>query len=428
MLNIFYDSYRILTRVYGEKAYLKQAIKSETIEPINRGAVIKICYGVLDEDISLTYYISRLCDKNPKLPVRIILKISLYNIIYLNKAPYAVTDSAVELLKKLGKSGASGFLNAVLRKFVRERENIGLPSGNDIAAVSIRCSYPEFLARELIADYGEETAEKIMGFRDPHTFLRFNTDEEGKKYLSEKGLSYEKLPFKGSFALKNFVRDDKFFEGLYTYQSVGSVAIADVISGGCELLDCCASPGGKSVLLSQKFEKVVSCDVHPHRVELIKDYCARMNVSNVMALVKDATEFCEDFNKKFDAVLCDCPCSGTGVIAENPDIKLNRENSSIEELCALQLKILKNCFKYVKEGGFLYYSTCSVLSRENDGMVQAFLHALNAENSDSRAETVKIDSPLTHIKTKFGLQFLPEISAGAGFYVCKIKKTPVDKK
>lgn len=426
MLNIFYDSYRILTRVYGEKTYLKQAIKSEIIEPINRGAVIKICYGVLDEDICLAYYISRLCDKNPKLPVRIILKISLYNIIYLNKAPYAVTDSAVELLKKLGKSGASGFLNAVLRKFVREREKILLPSGCDVSAISIRCSYPEFLARELINDYGAETAEKIMGVRDPRTFLRFSSDEEGEKYLGEKGLSYEKLPFKGSFALKNFVRDDKFFEGLYTYQSVGSVAIADAVSGGGKLLDCCAAPGGKSVLLSDKFETVVSCDVHPHRVELIKDYCARMNVSNVTAYVKDATEFCEDFYENFDAVLCDCPCSGTGVIAENPDIKLNREYSSIEELCDLQLKIIKNCFKYVKKGGFLYYSTCSVLSRENDGVISAFFNAFGGKNSDMRAEIVKIDSPLGHIKTDFGLQFLPDISAGAGFYVCKIKKVPTE--
>ena len=464
MVNIFYDSYRILNKVYGEKAFLKQAIKSEIIEPINRAAVIKICYGVLDEDIALGYYVSLLCDKNPKLPVRIILKISLYNIIYLNKAPYAVTNSAVELLKKLGKGGASGFLNAVLRKFVSSRDKFALPCGNDVKSVAIRYSYPEFLVKELINDYGVKTAEQIMGFKNPRTFLRFNTDEDGEKYLTEKGLGYEKLPFKGSFALKNFVRDDKFFDGLYTFQSVGSVAVAETVGSGENLLDCCAAPGGKSVLLSQKFKSVTACDIHPHRVELIKDYCARMNAANVTAVQKDATEFCEEFYEKFDAVLCDCPCSGTGVIPENPDIKLNRESDSINELCDLQVKILKNCFKYVKKGGYLYYSTCSVLRRENDGSVLKFLSEINGthpeksgakpeinygenalnesaqnknaqngsakrdesaqrnKNLQKRAEIKQITSPLNHVKTECGLQFLPQISAGAGFYVCKILK------
>lgn len=433
MVNTFYDSYRILTKVYGEKAFLKQAIKGEVIEPINRAAVIKICYGVLDEDIALAYYISRLCDKNPKLPVRIILKISLYNIVYLNKAPYAVTNAAVELLKKLGKGGASGFLNAVLRKFVSRREQIKLPSGDDVKSIAVRCSYPEFLAEKLISDYGEITAEQVMSFRSHKTFLRFGSYEEGEKYLSERNSEYEKLPFNGSFALKNFVRDDRFFEGLYTFQSVGSVAIADVVDGGDNLLDCCAAPGGKSVLLSQKFKSVTACDVHPHRVELIKDYAARMHAENVVAITKDATEFCPDFYEKFDAVLCDCPCSGTGVIPENPDIKLNRESGDLNALCSLQLKILKNCFKYVKKGGFLYYSTCSVLSCENDGSVKEFLSEIEKENSvaadataaDSSDETAviqQISSPLNCIKTKFGLQFLPPISAGAGFYVCKILK------
>ena len=191
-----------------------------------------------------------------------------------------------------------------------------------------------------------------------------------------------------------------------------------------------------------------------------------MNAANVTAVQKDATEFCEEFYEKFDAVLCDCPCSGTGVIPENPDIKLNRENDSINELCDLQVKILKNCFKYVKKGGYLYYSTCSVLRRENDGSVLKFLSEINGDaqtekngakseinggenaqnenaqnggarinesarrnesaqknkNSQKRAEIKQITSPLNHVKTGFGLQFLPQISAGAGFYVCKILK------
>lgn len=416
MINTFYDSYRILSHVYGEGAFLKQAIKGEIIEPINRAAVIKICYGVLDEDVTLSYYVSLLCDKNPKLPVRIILKIALYCIAYLNKAPYAVTNSAVELLKKLGKGGASGFLNAALRRFSSRRGEFSLPEGDSDFALSVRYSYPEFLVAELKKDYDLQSAKNIMEYRNSSTVLRFNNEEEGEKYLNKRGSEYEKLPFYGCFRLKNFVRDEKFEEGLYTYQSIGSVAICDVVLGGGSLLDCCAAPGGKSVLLSEKFKSVTACDVHEHRVKLIEQYAERMNAENVTARLVDATAKTKEFSCAFEAVLCDVPCSGSGVICENPDMKINRDYSSLEGLNDLQLKIIKNCFNYVKNGGYLYYSTCSVLNRENDGVIEKFL--LSAKN----AEVEQISSPLTHEKTKYGLQFLPNISSGAGFYVCKIKK------
>ncbi len=417
MINTFYDSYRILTRVYGEGSFLKQAIKSETIEPLNRSAVIKICYGVLDEDITLSYYISLLCDKNPKLPVRIILKIALYCIVYLNKAPYAVTDSAVELLKKLGKGGASGFLNAALRRFASSREKFVLPDGDDDKSLSVKYSYPEFLIKELKNDYGLNAAKKIAEYRNSQTFLRFSSQESGENYLNERGLEYKKTPLKGCFSLKNFVRDYKFSEGAYTYQSIGSVAICAAIEGGESLLDCCAAPGGKSVLLSEKFKSVTSCDVYPHRVKLIEQYAERMNVENISAREADATKKIDEFVRAFDVVLCDVPCSGSGVMCENPDMKINRDYSSIAELNDLQLKIIKNCFNYVKSGGELYYSTCSVLRRENDGIIEKFV------GDEKNAEIAEINSPLMHEKTKYGLQFLPHISEGAGFYICKIKKT-----
>ena len=182
-------------------------------------------------------------------------------------------------------------------------------------------------------------------------------------------------------------------------------------------MDACAAPGGKSVLLSKKFKEITACELHPHRVELIKSYCARMGANNVTAVQTDSSVFNTEYENAFDAVLCDAPCSGTGVINENPDIKLFRRESDIAGLAEIQLKILENSARYVKVGGTLYYSTCSVLPEENDSTAYNFLklHPEYALNIPS--------SPLESVKTAYGLQFLPHISLGAGFYVTAFKKS-----
>ena len=414
MVNLFYDSYRILSRVYGEKSYIKQAINSEVIEPINKSTVIKICYGVVERDIELEYIIKNLCDKRPKLPIRILIKISIYCIKYLQKTPYSVTDSAVELCKKLGKGGMSGFLNAVLRKFVKNPD-ILLPT-NKIARLSVKYSYPEFAVKEIIENYGEELGEQILSFDEVLTYLRFNDGVDGADYLSKLDKDYEITPFKNCFALKNFNRDEGFFDGTYTFQSIGSVAICDIVESGEKLIDACAAPGGKSVALSSKFKEIVSCELHEHRAKLIVDYANRMKVSNISVKVQDSTVFNPEFNDQFDGALCDCPCSGFGVVKENPDIKINREYDNLLQLTEIQLKIIQTVANYVKSGGCLYYSTCSIFKKENDLVIKCFLES----SKDFCVE--QIDSPLNHLKTTYGLQFLPNISSGAGFYICKLRK------
>lgn len=414
MVNLFYDSYRILTKIYGEKAFIKQAIASEVIEPINKSAVIKTCYGVVENDIQLEYIISSLCEKRPKLPIRVLLKIAIYSIKFLNKAPYAVTDSSVELCKKLGKGGMSGFLNAILRKYIKNQE-ITFPK-DLIKNLSVKYSFPEFAVSELINDYGVEIAEKIMGFDADYTFLRFANGISGEEFLDNLKKEYIKTPFENCFSVKNFVREDGFFEGKYTFQSIGSVAICNLVEKGEYLLDACAAPGGKSVALANKFTNVTSCELHPHRAKLIEEYAKRMKTENISVKIQDSTLENKEFVNKFDAVLCDVPCSGFGVTKENPDIKINREYKNLNELNEIQLKILLNCVNYLKKGGYLYYSTCSVFKCENSDLINKFLQLRND------FEVVEINSPLESYKTGIGLQFLPHLSMGAGFYVCKLKK------
>lgn len=412
MINYFYDCYCVLNKVYSEKAFVKQAINSTFIEEKNRALIVKTCYGVLDKDIELSYYLSKLVDKTPKLAIRTILKISMYAIKYLEKKEYAVTKNAVELVKKLGKSGASGFVNAYLRKFINTK--IELPK-NQAEFLSVKYSYPLFAVNILLDKYGSERTESIISATNEKTCLAFyNVD--GEVYLKSQGVEYSKTPFDNVFTVKNFVRNADYDKGVYTYQALGSVAICETVLPCDNLLDCCAAPGGKSIRLSFKCKSVTSCDVHEHRVDLINDYKNRMKRDNVKTLVMDSAVYNQDFNGKFDAVLCDVPCSGLGVMNDNPDIKLNKTNENVLELNLLQRKIINNASKYVKPNGYLYYSTCSILDSENYQIIKDFL-----DNNDNY-KLCPIDSKLPH-ENVFGTNlFMPDISLGLGFYVAKLKR------
>ena len=404
--NPVYDPFQILTRIYSDGAHVKQAIADTYIEEQYRSRTVKIVYGVLENDGYFDFCIRYYAPKAPKLAVRILLKISLYMLLFMDKKRYMVTDCAVTLCKKLGKSGVSGFVNAFLRRFDKEEVDKHIPSG--VAGEAVHASYPLYAYQWLKKEYGER-AYAIATAKSAGVSVRF---EYGEESYAEK--PHIQTPFSHNFIFENFVRDEGFDEGAYTFQSVGSIAICDCVAPCENLLDCCAAPGGKSVLLAKKCQQVTAFELHEHRVELIRQYTSRMGVENVTAMQKDSSVFDESYEGKFDAVLCDAPCSGYGTISENPDIKLFRKEGDFASLKKSQIDILNTVSRYVKKGGALYYSTCSLFESENDGVVGGFL----ATHPDY--EKAEIDSPLSHDKKKYGLQFLPDTAYGAGFYVCKL--------
>ena len=406
--NPVYDPFQILTRVYSDGAHLKQAIADTYIEEQYRSRTVKIVYGVLENDGYFDFCIRHYAPKAPKLAVRILLKISLYMLLFMDKKRYMVTDCAVSLCKKLGKSGVSGFVNAFLRRFDKAEVDGALPKGMEGEA--ILASYPVYAYKMLKKEYGDR-ANAIAVAKSAGVSVRF---ERGAEKYAEK--PHIETPFTGNYIFENFVRDEGFDEGDYTFQSVGSIAICDCVSPCENLLDSCAAPGGKSVLLAKKCGKVTSFELYPHRVELIRQYKNRMGVTNVTECQKDSAVFDPQYENAFDGVLCDAPCSGFGTISENPDVKLFRKAEDFAGLNKAQLDILSTVSRYVKTGGALYYSTCSLFECENDGVVQAFLKA------HPEFSAVEIDSPLAHDKKKYGLQFLPDTAYGAGFYVCKLVK------
>ena len=406
--NPVYDPFLILTKVYSDGAHLKQAIADTYIEEQFRSRTVKIVYGVLENDIFFDYCIRVYAPKAPKLAVRTILKISLYMLLFMDKKRYMVTDCAVDLCKKLGKSGVSGFVNAFLRRF--SLENVETELAKLKNADNIKASYPDFAYAMLKKEYGDRAAA-IATAKSAGVSVRFEKDAE--IYLQKPHLQ---TPFKDNYIFENFVRDDGFDEGKYTFQSVGSIAICNCVTACDSLLDCCAAPGGKSVLLAKKCKQVTSFELHEHRVSLIKQYKTRMGVENVTEMQKDSAVFDAAYEEKFDAVLCDAPCSGFGTVSENPDIKLFRKQTDFAALNTAQIGILDTVSRYVKKGGALYYSTCSIFACENDNVVAKFLKA----HPEYTLE--EIDSPLAYERKKYGLQFLPDEAYGAGFYVCKLRK------
>ena len=406
--NPVYDPFLILTKIYSDGAHVKQAIADTYIEEQYRSRTVKIVYGVLENDGYFDFCIRHYAPKAPKLAVRTILKISLYMLLFMDKKRYMVTDCAVDLCKKLGKSGVSGFVNAFLRRFDKAAVDGALPKGKDGEA--IRLSYPLFAYEMLKKEYGDR-AESIAAAKSAGVSVRF---EKGAEAYLEK--AHIQTPFDGNYIFENFVRDEGFDEGKYTFQSVGSIAICDCVQPCESLLDCCAAPGGKSVLLAKKCGGVTSFELHEHRVELIRQYKQRMGVENVTEMQKDSSVFDPAYEEKFDAVLCDAPCSGYGTISENPDIKLFRKKEDFAALAKAQKDILSTVCRYVKKGGYLYYSTCSLFECENDDTVSAFL------KNHPDFEVEGLESPLCHDKKKHGLQFLPDTAYGAGFYICALKR------
>ncbi len=405
--NPVYDPFLILTKIYSDGAHVKQAIADTYIEEQYRARTVKIVYGVLEKDGYFDFCIRRYAPKAPKLAVRTILKISLYMLLFMEKKRYMVTDCAVDLCKKLGKNGVSGFVNAFLRRFDKEAVDTALQGAGEWVALS----YPQYAYQMLQKEYGNR-AKAIAAATSGGVSVRFERGEES--YLQK---PHKATPFKGNYLFDNFVRDEGFEEGKYTFQSVGSVAICDVVSPCESLLDACAAPGGKSVLLAKKCKRVTSFELHPHRVELIKQYKTRMGVENVFEMQKDSSVYDGEYEEKFDGVLCDAPCSGFGTVSENPDIKLFRKKEDFAAIAKAQKQILSTVSRYVKKGGALYYSTCSLFACENDEIVADFLKT-HAEFS-----VEEIDSPLAHERKEYGLQFLPDTAYGAGFYVAKLRKS-----
>lgn len=351
-----------------------------------RAFIARLCEGTIERMIELDYIIDQFSKtkvKKMKPVIRAILRSGVYQLKYMDAVPdSAACNEAVKLAAKRGFSGLKGFVNGVMRNIARNLDTVVYPDrGKDLQkALSVQYSVPEWLAGRFLNQYGEERCIHILeAFLEKRpTSVRVDTGrisvEVLKNSLRAQGIDAEenpKLPY-GLFLSGYDVLDEipEFEAGLFSVQDTASMMVADTAKPkpGDFVLDVCAAPGGKSVHMAQMLAgtgMVEARDLTPYKTELIEENKERCRLLNLRTKVWDACVFDSEMEEAADIVIADLPCSGLGVIGTKPDIKYNASEEKIQELCALQRQILDVVRRYVKKGGILLYSTCTVTREEN---------------------------------------------------------------
>lgn len=372
---------------------IDSAIEKHGITGVDRAFYTALVYGTIERKITLDYIINCFSGRDiAKIDkeILVILRMGVYQIMFMGSVPdHAACNECVELCKKKGKRSASGFVNALLRETIRKKENIVYPdrAKEPVKYLSVMYSYPEWLCEMWLSDYGFERAEKILSALNisPDMTLRVNTIKTDKSnvlsYLADKDIKADN----GLYA-KNAVRLlqscpvsalDILQDGHVFVQDEASQLCAEVLGAesGDTVIDTCSCPGGKSfsVALNMQNEgKVYSFDLHGNKLSLVQKGAKKLGIEIIETREHDGSTFIEEMKGIADRVLVDAPCSGLGVIAKKPDLRY-KEKNAIERLPDIQYRILNASSNYVKKGGVLVYSTCTLNIRENEKVVERFL-------------------------------------------------------
>ena len=412
---------------------LKEYILRDRLDSRDAALATRLCYGVLQNRMKLDFYLKQLLTgkvKDLHPVVHDILHLGLYQLTELDKVPdSAAVNESVTLAKKYCKKQrfAPGLVNAVLRKASVDKDSLKQPT-----SWVDKYSHPQELVDLLIRDIGKPRMEGMLRANNeaPQTMIQVNTLKTTTADLAEKlaargvevkphGWMADCLVLGSTGAIENLAA---FRDGLFYVQDPAaklSVFCAQLPREDIHVLDCCAAPGGKSFAAAIAMGgkgSITSCDVHAHKVGLIQGGAERLGLTGIKARRQDATEFNPDWNDKMDVVIADVPCSGYGIIRKKPDIRY-KDPASMEDLPQLQLAILRNQARYVKRGGVLLYSTCTLLRRENEDVVTAFL----AENNDFYLEHLVLPAPFP--KNENGmLTLVPGEYDTDGFFIARLRR------
>ncbi len=405
-------------------AALKEALSKSDLSTQDKGLITELIYGIVANKSAIDYIItqfSKIKIKKMTPWVLSILRMGIYQIYYMDKIPHsAACNEAVILAKKYSHNAGTGFVNGVLRSAARACADFKFSVTRDIVKdLSLEYSYPEWITEKLVSEYGKDRCRElyIENQKAHSAAIRVNVLKATKSdlisILEGEGLECKTVDFmENSLIVSGKLNVDNspaYKKGLYSLQNLSSqkaIEVLDPKSGQC-VIDMCAAPGGKSCAIAEKMGNkgnVKAFDIFPHKVELIKKAAQRLGLDIIDAKVMNSTVLCQDLIESADCVLADVPCSGLGVIHKKPDIKWSRSIDDVAELCGIQKKILDNASKYVKSGGMLVYSTCTILPEENRLRIQEFL----GENKN--------------FKIEYEEQILTSHLGESGFYICKMVK------
>ncbi len=428
----------VLIACRKEKAWsntvLKEYVSRDRLDSRDAALAARLCYGLQQNRNKLDFYLQQLLtgklkDLHPIL--RDILHMGLYQLYEMDKIPVsAAVNESVSLAKKYcpKQKFAPGLTNAVLRNADRNRAMLRQPQ-----TLEETYSHSKELIALLRQSVGEARLEGMLKANNtiPATVIQVNTRKTATAELIEKLEAQQVAVQPHSWMddclvlsnMGNLERLDAFREGLFYVQDPASklsVLCAQIPrEGDVRILDCCAAPGGKSfaaAILAGSRGEVISCDVHPHKIDLIARGAARLGLGNIHPQLQDATCDRPDWHGRMDIVLADVPCSGYGIIRKKPDIR-EKDPKTMGNLPALQLQILRKQADYVKPGGVLMYSTCTVLNRENREVVEAFL----ANRPDFFLERLSL--PTGMAQDSLGMfTLLPGQYDTDGFFICRLRR------
>ena len=398
--------------------------KYQYLDKRERAFITRVVNGTLEHMIEIDYIInqfSKVKANKMKPVIRTIMRSSVYQMKYMDSVPdSAVCNEAVKLAGKRGFVNLKGFVNGVLRNISRNLDKISYPDAKDVVAyISVRYSLPEWLVKQWLKVYDAKTVEAIgEAFLKEHPLtVRFDahkiTKAELIKILEEEGVTVtEDEPVPCALYLSGYDHLGalkSFSDGLYQVQDLSSMQVAlwAEPKEGDQVIDVCAAPGGKAIHIAELLNgtgHVEARDLSEYKVDLIRDNIARSGLKNIDAVCQDATIKDSGKNESADIVIADLPCSGLGVLGKKPDLRYKMNEQTEKELVQLQRKILSVVNTYVKPGGKLLYSTCTIHREENEGNVEWFL---------------KNYPEFELVKDK---QMLPGKDAGDGFYIAMLKK------
>lgn len=419
-------AYKILYKVFSENAFVNLSQKNEISKldkKEDRALCHEIVFGVLQNIFYLDFVIScfsKVKLKKLSLPVLTILRISLYQLYFLEKIPQSAAVNEGVLLSKKYAYKSSSFINAVLRAS-SEKEKVfsKIKNLNFKDKLSVKYSVPLWMIDIFINDYGKDNAEKIcksFSFRKRNT-VRINSI---KNSVEEFENAIPELPFSAFLDIDENT-SDRVKDGDFYVQGLSSQICVDIFDPkeSQTVLDACSAPGGKSFTSAQYMKnkgEIFSCDVFEHKIHLIENGASNLNIKIIKAVKKDMSVFYEDYINKFDKVLCDVPCSGFGIINKKPDI-IFRKRESVDEIIKLSENILENCSYYVKQGGELIFSTCTLNKQENDNAVKRFIE----KHNEFAVVPVKRYNYKNFIYGEWGLTILPS-KRFDGFFISKMIK------
>lgn len=440
---------KILYDINENSAYsnisVNKYLEKSNLKELDRAFVTDIVYGTVKWLIQIDYIIGKFSSvKMKKLSPWIlnILRIGIFQLLHTDKIPVsAACNTSVDLAKRYGHQSSSRFVNAVLRNIAKNIDNLPYPEKANIGDYySIIYSHPKWIVEKCISTFGEEFTEELLKSNNqvPDFTVRVNTIKTTRNELVEalhkEGIKTRKAHLRWKYVEEAIILENpssitrlkSFKDGLFQVQDESSMLVSRILEPKEKefIIDICSAPGGKATHMAQLMNNtgtIIARDIYPHKLKLIDDAAKRLQINIIKTELSDACKLDEKMIGKADRVLVDAPCSGLGIIRKKPDIKYSKNIEEINDIIKLQRVILNNAAKYVKSGGCLVYSTCTILPEENIENVKNFLQ----ENTDFRLvgfeellpENLKINS------AKEGyIQLYPHINQTDGFFICKISK------